>query len=306
MAYRILSIDGGGIYGSFFCTVLERLEQEYPKLVEESNLIAGTSIGGITALALAHGVTPVMMKQLFVDHAKEIFKQSIWRKIASYFGITCRYSNTNLERVLKAYFGDTTLGELKKKVIISTFQVDCDSENRCWKAKFFHNFEGPDSDKHEKVVKVAMATAAAPVIFPICDRYIDGGVVDSNPSMAALAQTQDSRLTCKRPKLEEIRMLSIGRIQRKHYIVGRDLHWGYFRWIKPIVYMILDRDSDVVHYQCDKILGQNYHRLCPPLPVEIQYDIDNWGGIPDLIKYGETLNLDTTIQWLKSEWSTNW
>ena len=58
-----------------------------------------------------------------------------------------------------------------------TGNQDRDDRQRMWKPKFFHNFEGEDSDGHLGVVDVALSTSAAPTYFPSYGGYIDGGVV---------------------------------------------------------------------------------------------------------------------------------
>jgi len=58
--FRILSIDGGGIMGAFAASVLATFEREIGrKIVEHFDLITGTSTGGIIAIGLAMGVSPV-------------------------------------------------------------------------------------------------------------------------------------------------------------------------------------------------------------------------------------------------------
>lgn len=58
--FRILSIDGGGIRGVFPAAVLAELENRFlngGSIANHFDMIAGTSTGGIIALALAHGMT---------------------------------------------------------------------------------------------------------------------------------------------------------------------------------------------------------------------------------------------------------
>ena len=55
--FRILSLDGGGIKGTFSAAFLARLEELTGKsVVRHFDLIAGTSTGGIIALALGLGL----------------------------------------------------------------------------------------------------------------------------------------------------------------------------------------------------------------------------------------------------------
>src|SRR4051812_20983594 len=49
--YRILALDGGGVRGAFTSRLIERLEAA-TGLLAETDLVAGTSTGGIIALAL--------------------------------------------------------------------------------------------------------------------------------------------------------------------------------------------------------------------------------------------------------------
>ncbi len=60
-------------------------------------------------------------------------------------------------------------------------------------AKALSHFHGPGNDRKELAYKVGLYTAAAPTYFPAVDGYVDGGVYANNPSMCALAQTQDQR-----------------------------------------------------------------------------------------------------------------
>ena len=60
--YRILSLDGGGIRGWLTATLLQRLQddlkgQGYPDFLDEVQLFAGTSTGGLLALGLAKGLS---------------------------------------------------------------------------------------------------------------------------------------------------------------------------------------------------------------------------------------------------------
>lgn len=74
---RILSLDGGGIRGVFSATWLDlfckRAGIDESKLFEFFDVIAGTSIGGIQAIAYADGKSPEFMKNLFLSKGKDIF-----------------------------------------------------------------------------------------------------------------------------------------------------------------------------------------------------------------------------------------
>lgn len=60
--FQILALDGGGAKALFTAHVLARLEQDLGVSISESfDLIAGTSAGGIVALALGAGLTPAQI-----------------------------------------------------------------------------------------------------------------------------------------------------------------------------------------------------------------------------------------------------
>ena len=55
--FRILSLDGGGVKGTFTASFLAELERMTGKrVVDHFDLITGTSTGGIIAIALGLGV----------------------------------------------------------------------------------------------------------------------------------------------------------------------------------------------------------------------------------------------------------
>jgi hypothetical protein len=53
--FRILSIDGGGIRGVVVCAILQSLIRRFPTLLQEIDVIAGTSTGGMLAALLGSG-----------------------------------------------------------------------------------------------------------------------------------------------------------------------------------------------------------------------------------------------------------
>jgi uncharacterized protein len=301
--YRILSLDGGGVYGTIQAVLLERLCSAKPDFFDKIDLIAGTSIGGVIALSLAKPMPPTLIRGLFETHAKEVFAHGYVRMVASGIGLQARYTSKNLKKVLESYYGNTTLGDLKKHVLVPAFELSqVRAKNQQWRAKFFHNIPGPDSDAKTQTVDVAMATSAAPIFFPTYGNYLDGGLVENNPSACALAQTQDHRNQVPKPALEDIRLFSMGRNAVNHYLAGANHDYGWLRWMRPIVEICLDRDSTVVHYQMEKLLNQQYFRLAPTLDASLEQGIDNWEDVPGLVAFSNSIDLTPTLAWLKENW----
>jgi hypothetical protein len=304
---RILAVDGGGVRGVIPAIVLERLSAE-PGLggwLDRVDFLAGTSTGGLIALSLAAGVDVADLRGLYETRAAQVFADSFLDDVKDLGKLLgADYRVANLEREVHKVLGDRTLAQLEKRVLIPAFDLDNEaSVERSWKPKLFHNFPGEDSDGDVLAYRVGTATAAAPTYFATFDGYIDGGVYATNPSMCALAQTQDARIPAtERGDLQELRLLSLGTGQSLHYIEGKTLDWGYLQWVRPLIDLMLDGVKGIAHYQCAQLLGGRYHRLAPIFPPERQIGMDAVSDIPYLADFASQLDLSTTVQWLRADW----
>ena len=66
--FQILSLDGGGIKGIFSAAVLAHIEGDLQILITDYfELNTGTSTGGIIALALGLGMTPLEVVQIYIE-----------------------------------------------------------------------------------------------------------------------------------------------------------------------------------------------------------------------------------------------
>lgn len=298
--YRILSMDGGGIRGLITAILLERLEQAHPGFLAEVDLFAGTSTGGLLALGLAAGKSPTEARQLYEVYGGHVFADSAWdnaRDLGHLIG--AQYDLDPLRTVLVELFGSMTLADLPKRVLISSFDLD----NRCtepgqyrtWKAKFFHNYPGPDSDGRYRVVDVGLYTAAAPTYFPVVAGFVDGGVVAGNPSMCALAQALQPAAGGQ--KLEDVALLSLGTGHNPKYLDVEDGDWGLAHWAPHIITLLMEGSTNLADYQCRQFLHHGYCRLDPRLPHEIA--MDSIDEIPMLAEIARQYDLDHAISWLK-------
>ena len=216
---RILSLDGGGVRGYLSLKWLQKFMQSWgiksDELWKYFDVIAGTSIGGIQALGYAYGKSPDELEQFFLEKAKRIFTIRTAAEVAmgshnagtdsnrpnkvQKAGLitqndpfyTSAYDDSNygsniLHQTLVDNFGDSTLGQLKTKVVIPAYE----DENK--KYILFSNYNGSMlRGEKEKIVDVARATSAAPVYLPEYKfggkTYWDGGVFQNNPTEHALS-----------------------------------------------------------------------------------------------------------------------
>lgn len=308
--YRVLAIDGGGIRGLITTIILQRLVAEpgLESLLDSIDLAAGTSTGGLLALGIAHGLDLAKIRDLYVEKADKIFDDSWLDNLLDLGKLRgADYKTKGLRRELDRLFGNTTLGQLSKNVLITSFDLDNEENEelnlRTWKPKLFHNFKGKKNDRSQLACKVGLYTSAAPTYFPSVDGYIDGGVCAGNPSMCALAQTQDAQYE-PTPSLSEVRLLSLGTGTSHQWIAGRRHDWGYAQWVRPLIRLMLDGTAGIADFQCRQILHDNYFRFAPVFPSGWTVDLDDVKRIPYMIEFAESLSLDKTITWLMKHWTT--
>jgi hypothetical protein len=242
-----------------------------------------------------------------VSDGPDIFDDSWLDNLIDLGGLSgAQYDNKNLEKVLKKRIGALTrLRDLRGRVLITSFDLDNEDSHpakRTWKPKLFHNFPGDDSDGGELAYKVGMYTSAAPTYFPSYEGFIDGGVYANNPAMCALAQCQDTRTTDTVPAWRDIRLLSVGTGLSLVHVKGKRHDWGLAGWASTIINLILDGVSGVADYQCQQMLGPQYHRIAPVFPPRQSIALDDVKRIGDLIEFADAVDLSATIAWVEQKW----
>jgi patatin-like phospholipase/acyl hydrolase len=189
-------------------------------------------------------------------------------------------------------------------VLISSFNLDNEdylsNTTRQWKAKFFHNFPGSDSDGMELVLDVAIRTANAPTYFPIFQGYIDGGVVANNPSMCALAQAIHPQTGGE--ELSEIVLISFGTGHNPHHIPVQFGNWGVLHWATKIINLVTEGSAGLADYQCRQLLGDRYLRVNPLLPYPIA--MDKVDEIPRMVEIGNEFDLNEVENWVRDIYLT--
>src|SRR5436190_14355285 len=198
---RILSIDGGGIRGIIPATVLAEVERRTGRPIAALfDLIAGTSTGGIIALALTApgpGSGPRLSAEdvvgLYLEEGPRIFSRSVLRTVLSVDGLLDeRYSDAGLEAALRRYLGDAMLADAITPVLVTAYALE---ERRPFFFKSRRAEAQPARDYPMRAV--ARATSAAPTYFEpeavLSDRggtvgLVDGGVCVMNPAMSAYAE----------------------------------------------------------------------------------------------------------------------
>ena len=315
--YRILTLDGGGVRGVLTARMLERIEASRPGFIARADLLAGTSVGAILALGLASGKTPTEMVNLDRDQSKLIFHDSLMHEAGELWGLNgARYTTENRHAGLHPTLGVLTLGELPKKVLVTTFQLD--SENplepskpgapRTWKPKFFHNFPldnsgSPNSDLNQCAVDIALRSSAAPTFFPVYQGFIDGGVVANNPGMCALAQAINPHTG--QQAIKDVSLLSVGTGARAQWLETQNGDWGLRQWGFKLVELILETGSGLSDYQCQQLLGDCFRRMevnfDKTIPLNAVDEIDHLVGLADSFA-DNAATWNPYVDWLDAHW----
>ncbi len=140
-----------------------------------------------------------------------------------------------------------------------------------------------------------MRTAVAPAFFPTYQGYIDGGVAAGNPAMCALAEALHPHTG--KQVLENVQLLSVGTGYNPHYLPVEDADWGLVQWAPHMLDIMLEAGSDMVNYQVQQIMEEQYIRVNPVLPKPI--GMDSIKAIPDLLQTADQVNLDRVIAWIR-------
>jgi hypothetical protein len=201
---RVVSMDGGGIYGLATAIWLRRLCQEEPRFLagdrDDVALFAGTSAGALNCLLLAMYEKPreaVLSGELerFWGHPGTFSNSQPIGAFTSLLGVSGWFSAVDFRKLLDETFGDRTLGDLPQQVLVATYNWTggktrpsrAGQGGRHWMPKFFHNAIVDDPDFTRRCADVAYAAAAPPVLRAIFGGLGDGGSFSGNPALPAIA-----------------------------------------------------------------------------------------------------------------------
>ncbi|HLZ46649.1 MAG TPA: patatin-like phospholipase family protein [Gemmatimonadales bacterium] len=263
---RILSIDGGGIRGIIPAMILAELEQRAQRpTCRLFDLIAGTSTGGILALALTKpndaGEPAYSAAQLIALYEREgsaIFSPAWhrWPIIGFIYDLfTVRYGTRDIDRVLQEYFGATKLSDAIVPLLVTAYDLQ-NMDPWLFKSTKAKRRADHDFPMHE----AARATAAAPTYFPPLRlrssspskpyALVDGGVYAQNPAMCAYVEAHTTY-----PDARDFLIVSLGTGQTRDAIPYRKAkRWGLAAWARPILDVVFDGVSDTVDYELDHLL----------------------------------------------------
>ncbi|XP_060910378.1 85/88 kDa calcium-independent phospholipase A2 isoform X3 [Labrus mixtus] len=215
---RLLCLDGGGIKGLVLIQMLIALEREAGRPTRELfDWVAGTSTGGILALAIVHGKSMEYLRCLYFRMKEQVFKGSR------------PYESAPLEDFLKKEFGENTkMADVQyPRVMVTSVLAD----RHPGELHIFRNYNPPSihrvppyatsatfmpltipqgwededvlivgyteeparkrrkvTDEEQLVWRAARSSGAAPTYFRPMGRFLDGGLLANNPTLDAMSE----------------------------------------------------------------------------------------------------------------------
>lgn len=253
--YHVLALSGGGYRGLYTATVLAELEEKMGNpIAKHFDLICGTSVGGMLALGLAAEIPARELQALFEKDGNRIFGcRSMFRRLLG-FWLTAKHDSSGLKAVLKERFQDRTIGDLTHRVLIPAVNYST-GRGQFFKTPHHQSFE---FDHSMKLVDVAVATAAAPVYFPLSRNqrgvYADGGLVGNAPGLFGLHEIRTFF-----SKEATVRVLAIGTMTIGATIRGgARLDRGFAQWRGDLFDLVISAQESSVDYMLKQSLGQDY------------------------------------------------
>uniref|UniRef100_A0A671W7Q1 phospholipase A2 n=1 Tax=Sparus aurata TaxID=8175 RepID=A0A671W7Q1_SPAAU len=189
---RLLCLDGGGIKGLVLIQMLIALEREAGRPTRELfDWVAGTSTGGILALAIIHGKSMEYLRCLYFRMKEQVFRGSR------------PYESAPLEDFLKKEFGENTkMADVRyPRVMVTSVLAD----RHPGELHIFRNYDLPSVHREppyattatfkpltipqeQLVWRAARSSGAAPTYFRPMGRFLDGGLLANNPTLDAMSE----------------------------------------------------------------------------------------------------------------------
>ena len=279
--FRILALSGGGYLGLYTAVVLAELEKRAGEpLGRRFDLLAGTSVGGLLAMALAFEVPMAEIVRLFVERGEEVFSSRglPGGRVTRLLDMTRsvlgpKYSGEALRRELARHFGERTMGDARHAVVVPAVDVGA-SRTKGFKTP---HTQGSLGDEGLSAVDVTLATCAAPAYFPcvkVGERlYADGGLFAVAPDQVALHEAQHFMGA----KQARVRMLSIGTATRGFQPADSiDPEAGAVGWLSEgrLILTLISVQQQHVQAVMEDLLEDRYLRLDADWPAQAGLGID--------------------------------
>ncbi|MBS1702939.1 MAG: patatin-like phospholipase family protein [Armatimonadetes bacterium] len=270
--FRILALDGGGIRGAFTAAVLAEwcemgiCGDDRCDLVRHFDLVAGTSTGGILAIGLGLGLTPLEILNFYRKKGPIIFpKGGVLRQ-----AFKSRYDSEVLAQAMLDVYKEGLLSDRSVcRLVIPTVRAEA---GQAYTITTNHH---PDRSnfKNLSAVEAGLATSAAPTFFDpgmisndvATSHYFDGGVWSNNPVLPAIAEA----VNYLGEPLDRIEILSIGTLGHENDYKGL-FYGGFLKWARPVSNLFMDAQQSGSDLLAKQLTGSGkYVRVTEDTPEPI-------------------------------------
>lgn len=270
--FQALTLTGGGYRGLYTAKALQVMEDSIGEPIgRHFDLVCGTSIGGIVALAAAFEVPMRKVVEVFDAQGEAIFPASQRAKrdasrLREYadlirFASKARYSTAPLRDAITALIpADALLGDALHPVAIPAVNL---TEGRPQVFKTRH-VETWNRDWKMRAVDVALATSAAPTFFELAEignnLYADGGLFANAPDLVAVHEAEHFF----KADVKAIRLLSIGTTTKSYSVsYGAGRNFGISDWMEGqrLLSVMISSQQQFVEQLVTHRLGANFLRI---------------------------------------------
>ncbi len=263
--FQILSLDGGGYKGMFSAALLANFEKDLGEpLLPHFDLVAGTSTGGIIALGLGSGKTPLELVDFYRDLGPRIFRYRRVKMVRQAF--RSKFKTAPLRASLEDVFDEKQLWQSSVPLCVPSYDLRSDK---------VHLFRTPHATRLKRdwrvpMVDVALATSAAPTYLRAHQhdgfRLVDGGVWANNPSVVAVSEAVHEFGI----ELADIRVLSLGTTSDLAKRSGRLDGGGFLQWSTSVTKVILRGQALAASNAVQLMLPKcQYLRIDPDVPDKV-------------------------------------
>jgi hypothetical protein len=218
LPFRVLSLDGGGMRGTYTATYLDRVAATFAQrrtidaidIGGAFDLIVGTSTGGIIACALAAGVPLADVVDLYREQGAAIFRRPLPVGLLGmprdHLGrpAALEAGETSLRAALEKTLGQMTVREVyeARGIALAITAVEM-SQHHAWVFKTPHFAATNHRDDGYTLVDLCLATSAAPIFRSMAaidhadargkgyNVFVDGGLWANNPVLVGLIEALD-------------------------------------------------------------------------------------------------------------------
>lgn len=300
--------------------ILNEQNDENINIGQRFDLIVGTSTGGIIASALAIGKSAQEVLELYKNLIPKVFQSEESGVFAP------KYSNSILKEELEKILDDKRLSDVKTDLCITSVDVENATPRFHKSKYFDRNSPRLDERLVDLALATSAAPTYFPLVSTKHSTNLtDGGIIANNPSMVGLIdamQLNDNNVekivlvsigTGEQPCMpyDIDKLKNAG---KQNWIVDIDDNTKVSKAIKahkegksifnickdfilskqkvfdskgsPLIELLMDSQSKLVHFQVGFLLKDNYLRINPKMNTSISLDdiskVDNMNNVADV------------------------